>query len=100
MPKQAVLISLDIKRERKAHALSVLTCEIVCKPSSVFDGHLSRQYISALLKRMGGLRATFCASVLASSGVYTAPCRQFACELLPHISILTLAGGCFLLHCP
>ena len=47
------------KRIRKVLALSVFTCESVCKPSSVFDGHLSRSYISARFKRVGGLRATF-----------------------------------------
>ena len=39
-------------------------------------------------------------SFLAPGGVYIAPRRRFAGELLPRLSILTLAGGIFLLHFP
>ena len=69
---------------------------LVCKPSSVFDGHLSRTYISARFKRCGELCGPlFCVPDLASSGVYIAHCRQIAGELLPRLSILTEKSAVF-----
>ena len=55
-------------RRRKVLALFVFTCEIVYKPSSVFDGHLSRPYISARFKRVGDLRATLASPFLHRVG--------------------------------
>ena len=47
--------------------------ELVYKPSSVFDGHLSRHNISAVFKRCKQqVEQTIC-RYLASSGVYMAP---------------------------
>ena len=67
---------------------------LVCKPSSVFDGHLSRTYISARFKRCGELCGPlFRVPDLASSGVYIAHCRQIAGELLPRLSILTACAA-------
>jgi len=101
MQFQGVRISF-CKRKKKALAPSSFIARLVCKPSSVFDGHLSRTYISARLKRCGELCGPlFHVPDLASSGVYIAHCRQIAGELLPRLSILTeKIGGIFLLHCP
>ena len=74
---------------------SFFTCEIVCKPSSVFDGHLSRTCISARFKRCGGRAGYAFALNLASGGVYIAHCRQIAGELLPRLSILAVFQAVF-----
>ena len=83
------------KRKSKALAPSIFIASIVCKPSSVLNGHLSRTHISARLKRYGERAGHVYAPNLASGGVYIAHCCQIAGELLPRLSILTANAAVF-----
>ena len=83
------------KRKSKALAPSIFIASIVCKPSSVLNGHLSRTHISARLKRYGERAGHVYAPNLASGGVYIAHCCQIAGELLPRLSILTAKAAVF-----
>lgn len=84
-----------IYRKGRLLRLPFSYARLVCKPSSVLNGHLSRTYISARLKRCGELAGHFYAPDLASSGVYIAHCCQIAGELLPRLSILTANAAVF-----
>ncbi len=80
---------------------SVLIARLVCKPSSVLNGHLSRYTVACILKRFVRTDGQpIVLNSLASGGVYTTSCHQVVGELLPRLFTLTLAGGFFLLHFP
>ena len=73
----------------------------VCKPGSVEDKHLSEPNVAVRLERLrdaAGNRYVLFSCI--EWGLQSLSRRRKSGELLPRLSILTLAGGLFLLHCP
>jgi len=74
---------------------------LVCKPSSVLNGHLSRTYISARLKRCGELAGHFlCSRSCIEWGLHRALLPNCGWALTSPFHPYRKCGGFFLLHCP
>ena len=77
-PTQSDTDNTIIRILQKRPVRGVFECELVCKPSSVLNGHLSRPEVALGFKRLRSGRATRMLFSLAPSGVYTA---NFVSEL-------------------
>ena len=77
-------------------------CELICKPGSVFDSHLSRRTVADTLKppRRRSGQPDVPIAVLLRIEFTASDCLQPMGELLPHLSTFSAAsrGSLFLLH--